>query len=204
MTFKGCEQARQRRPASAGFSLLEVIVCSGILAIAVSGTTAAILSCTYLNERVNHDTLALAAAEDRMAQIRGTPFANIVATFRNQTFDVPGLPRPVGATLPGEVIIIDSETPNEAAYGRNLGVAGGGPGVDLNGNGRTTDVLSGSVFGVDIDGDAGFSLSPEVYTPVVANMNNAKLLPVVVLIRWRSGEGIQRMQLMTTIVNRTP
>jgi len=30
------------------------------------------------------------------------------------------------------------------------------------------------------------------------------LIPVVVLIRWNSSEGIQRLQLVTTIVNRYP
>lgn len=200
------EPEQSTRSGAAGFTLIEVVICAGILAIAAVGAAAAILTSTHLNSRVSLETTALAAAEDKLAEIRGTPFASIVGTFTGQTFAVDGLPSPAGAGVdPGEVIIINSEAPNEASYGRNLGAEGGaGPGVDLNGNGRTNDILTGPAFGVDIDGDAGYSKSPAVYTATVANMTTAPLLPVVVLIRWRTGEGIQRVQLMTTVINRTP
>ena len=140
---------------AAGFTLIEVVISAAILAIAAVGLAAAILTSTHLNTRVSYETTALAAAEDKLAEIRGTPFANIVGTFTGQPFAVDGLPSPAGAGVdPGEVIIINSETPNEASYGRPLSAeAGAGPGVDLKGNGRTNDILAGDEFKVDINGD---------------------------------------------------
>jgi len=183
--------------ARAGFSLLEVVICMSILAIAIVGTGSAMLVSTHLNTRANHEALALAAAESKLAEIRESAFSGILGTFSGQTFAVPGLPNPTGVVDQGEVIIINSETPDEAAYGRNLGVPDGGPGVDLNGNGRFTDALSGAAFGLDIDGDGA-------YTTATVLPASFKLIPVAVLVRWRSSEGIQRLQVVTAVVNRSP
>jgi len=194
---EGALGGRRNGSGRAGFSLLEVTVCMAILAIAIVGTISSVLVSAQLNTRASYESLAQSAAEDRLAQIRETAFASIATTFSGQTFTVTGLPYPTGTVAHGEVIIINSETPNEAGFGRNLGGADGGPGVDLNGNGRFNDVLGGAVFGADIDGDGA-------YTTATVLPANYKLIPVVVLIRWRTGEGIQRLQLMTLIVNRAP
>jgi prepilin-type N-terminal cleavage/methylation domain-containing protein len=191
------ESVRGGSGLRAGFSLLEVMICMAILAIAIAGTASAVMVSTQLSNRANNDALAVAAAEDMLAQIRETAFDQIATTFSGKTFTVAGLPFPSGTVPQGEVIIINSETPNEAAYGRNLGGVDGGPGVDLNGNGRFNDVLSGATFGQDIDGDGA-------YTTATVLPANYKLIPVVVLIRWRSGEGMQRVQVMTSIANRHP
>ena len=185
------------RGPSAGFSLLEVIVSMAILAIAVVGTGSAVMISTHLNTRANHEALAQAAAESKVAEIRETGFGAILGTFSGQTFAVPGLPNPTGVVDQGEVIIINSETPDEATYGRNLGVPDGGPGVDLDGNGRFNDILSGAAFAMDIDGDG-------VQNTATVLPANFKLIPVVVLVRWRSSEGIQRLQIVTAVVNRSP
>jgi prepilin-type N-terminal cleavage/methylation domain-containing protein len=182
---------------SAGFSLLEVIVSMAILAIAVVGTGSAVMISTHLNTRANHEALAQAAAESKVAEIRETGFGAILGTFSGQTFAVPGLPSPTGIVDQGEVIIINSETPDEATYGRNLGVPGGGPGVDLDGNGRFNDILSGAAFAMDMDGDG-------VQNTATVLPANFKLIPVAVLVRWRSSEGIQHLQVVTAVVNRSP
>ena len=191
------DHQRVGRHDHAGFSLLEVIICMSILTIAVSSLVFAIMTANHLNNRSSAEALALAAAEGKLSEIRETPFANIVATFSGQTFTIANLTPPTAGTAQGEVIIINSEAPNEASFGRNLGVAGGASGVDLNGNGRTDDVLVGG-FGMDINGDGVVPTAGQVAPASMA------LIPVVVLIRWNSSEGIQRLQLVTTIVNRYP
>jgi hypothetical protein len=172
-----------------------------ILAFAISGAVAAILVTARMNTRAEAEMLATAAAEQVLAQVRQTPFATLFSDYVNpgdddkRFFTVADLQAPVAGVRHGEVILILDESPDEAAYGRNLGVPGGGSGVDLNGNGATTDVLNGADFQVDIDGDGAFN------TDAVAEAN-LRLIPVVVLIRWGSGEGVERLQVNTLVVDR--
>jgi len=200
---------RSDRSGSAGFTLLEVTICLAILAISISMAISAILVTAQMNTRAEAEMLATSAAEEALAQFRPTPFLDTTAPYDDidshyvappasaddrRFFTVPGLQAPAPGQPHGEIIVILDETPDEAAYGRNLGPGGGAPGVDLNGNGRTNDVLAGG-FGVDIDGDGALDADPILKA-------NRRLLPVVVLIRWGTGEGIQRLQIMTMVVDR--
>jgi len=192
-----CDLERGRD--SRGMSLLEVTIAIAVLAVMVCGVTMVIVSTSRLNTITREEAIAHAAAQDLLAQIRETPFENIVPNYQGMTFAVPGLRNPRVGVDHGEVIIIDDETPDEAAYGRNLGAGGGSPGVDLNGDGDRADILNvpavNSVFPVHLDADIVNFI--DVVAPA-----DFKLIPVVVLIRWDSGEGISRLQIMTVVADR--
>jgi prepilin-type N-terminal cleavage/methylation domain-containing protein len=99
--------ASRGRASRAGFSLLEVMLSMSILAIAIVGTASAVLVSSKLNDRSRYEAIALEAAEDKLAQIRETAFANVATTFSGQTFTVAGLPYPTGTVVHGEVIVND-------------------------------------------------------------------------------------------------
>jgi Tfp pilus assembly protein FimT len=103
----------------------------------------------------------------------------------------------------GEVVLVTNETPDEAAYGRDLDADGSADGVDLNGvdinrDGNHNDVLgstsSGWLFPLDLNGNGNT-------TDGVVPAADLQLLPVVVIVRWRSlAGGLEgRVQLMTVI-----
>jgi prepilin-type N-terminal cleavage/methylation domain-containing protein len=192
--------SRAHERGRAGFTLLEVTICMAILAVALSGTIAAILVTTQMNTQAEAEMLATAATEQALAQVRQTPFDNLYADYVNpgnpakRYFTIDGLAPPATGVAHGEVILILDETPDESTYGQPLAVGDPAAGVDLNANGSTTDSLGGG-FGVDIDGDGVVDADP--IPPA-----ELQLIPVVVLVRWRSGEGIQRFQVMTMVVAR--
>ena len=195
-----CAPTISKRQNSGGFTLLEVTICMAILAFALSGVIAAILVTAQMNTRAEAEMLATAAAEEALAQLRQTPFANIYADYvspgndAKRYFTVNGLQPPADGLPHGEVIVILDETPDEASYGRPLVAGGPAAGIDLNGNGTTNDILAAG-FGVDIDADGVLDPDPILQA-------NLKLVPVVVLVRWVSGEGTQRFQVMTMVVDR--
>jgi hypothetical protein len=153
-----------------------------------------------MNTRSREDQLALAAAEDILADIREvSSMEDLVTKFNGLTFAVEGLTAPPGFTDHGEVIIITDETPDESAYGRDMEAPAGPDGVDLNGDGDRVDLHSAltpdCAFPVHLDNDT-VNLIDNV---AAADMD---LVPVVVLVRWRTPVGIARLQLVTFVVDR--
>jgi prepilin-type N-terminal cleavage/methylation domain-containing protein len=187
---------KTNRRSEAGLTLLEVMIASAVLAIAICGTIGAVLACYQLNTRSREDALALAAAEDIIADVRELgSVEDVVNKYNGTTFTVEGLPRAPGVAAQGEVIVITDETPDEDVYGRNIG----GTGVDLNGDGDTLDihtmVTPDCAFPVDLDGD-GIPNNDKVLP------EDIKLVPVIVLVRWKAHVGIGRVQLITFVVER--
>ena len=195
-----CKAAMTVEPEHArGLTLIELMIAVAILAIAICGIMSAYFSSHRLNVRSREEAIAVAAAQDKLAEIREHSFADIVSTYGGQTFQVLGLTPVTPGADQGEVIIINDESPDEAAYGRDLDPPVGPDGVDLDGNGRRTDVLGvatvTSTFPADLDGDGA------TITPVVAPAA-FKLIPAVVVVTWRGSSGTARVQTMTMIADR--
>lgn len=182
-----------------GLTLVELMIAVAILAITICATMSAYFSSHRLNVRSREEAIAVAAAQDKLAEIREHNFDDVVNAYGGQTFQVFGLNPVAPGVDQGEVIIINDETPDEAAYGRDLEAPVGPDGVDLNGNGRRTDVLGlatvTGTFPADLDGDGAAT------TPVVAPAA-FKLIPVVVAVTWQGPSGTARVQMMTMIADR--
>ncbi|MHC4916624.1 MAG: PulJ/GspJ family protein [Planctomycetota bacterium] len=190
------------RNKEAGLTLIEVVIAVAILAVVFSMTVSAMLSSYDMSTRSRQDALALAAAQDMVAQIRTAQPNDVANNFAGLTFTVDGLPPPVvgGVAVPhGEVIVIADETPDEAAYGRDLLLPPGPDGIDLDGNGLRWDILtvaSGACpFPVDLDGS--LAVDNDAVLP-----DDMTLVPVVVVVSWESKVGLSRVQLLTFVVDR--
>jgi type II secretory pathway pseudopilin PulG len=190
------------RNKEAGLTLIEVVIAAAVLAVVFSMTVQAILSSYDMNTRSREDAIALAAAQDMVAQIRNSQPTDVATNFAGMTFTVDGLQAPVvgGVAVPqGEVIVIADETPDEAAYGRDLLKPLGPDGLDLNGNGTRWDIItvaSGKCpFPVDLDGTA--AIDNDKVLPA-----DMRLVPVVVVVSWQAKNGLSRVQLMTFVVDR--
>jgi len=78
-------------PNNNGATLIEVLVASALLILAVSGILISYLRCMELTETARNMSRAVQAAQSRMEQIRSTTYANIVSTHDNVGFAIPGL-----------------------------------------------------------------------------------------------------------------
>lgn len=74
-----------------GFTLAELMVSTGILGIVIAGILVSFIRCMELNEVSQNKSTATKAARSRMEVIKMTPYANLLATYNNVTFNVPGL-----------------------------------------------------------------------------------------------------------------
>jgi prepilin-type N-terminal cleavage/methylation domain-containing protein len=197
-----------------GYSLIEIMFSASILAVLVAAAGSAMISTSRRDMMTREDGAAAFAARGMIAEVRKLTIQQAFETYDedNRHFLVKLLNgNPVGSMglvvngirePEGEIIFITSERPNEADYGRDLSPFDGQPdGVDLNGNGTFTDVLNvaqadggRSIFPMDLNGNG-------TTTDVDITPANLQLLPVVVVVRWRSkatGEE-RRIQMMTVI-----
>ncbi len=192
---------------AAGFTMIELMVAVTVIAIMLIGAGSAVMTSTRLNQLIREESAAIRAAEAKIAEIRAATFAYAASSYNNHVFqarllrehtvsmglEVSGVAQPEG-----EVVLVTNETPSEAAYGRDLDGDGSADGVDLNGDGSVigslTSSSSGSLFPLDLNGDG------DTDDGVVAAAS-LELLPVVVIVRWRSlARGLEgRVQLMTVI-----
>lgn len=73
-----------------GFTLLELMIASGVLIIALVGLLATYIACLELEETTKNSNSALNAARQVLEEIRDTPFLSIFDTYDGYTFHVPG------------------------------------------------------------------------------------------------------------------
>ena len=76
---------------SSGFTLVEILVSTAILAIAVTGILISFLKSMELAEVSRNSSLAIQAARGRMEQMRSTNFTDIKATYDQVTFGITDL-----------------------------------------------------------------------------------------------------------------
>ena len=74
-----------------GFSLLELLVGSGLLLVTIAGVLVSYLRCIELAEISKNSSIALQAARSKMEQVTATPFDQIVTNFNNIPFNIAGL-----------------------------------------------------------------------------------------------------------------
>ena len=187
--------------------MIELMVAVSVIAVMLIGAGSAVATSMRLNQLMREEAAAIRAAEAKLAEIRAATFAYAATSYNNHTFRAGllrehtvsmGLEVSGAAQSEGEVVLVTNETPNEASYGRDLDDDGSADGVDLNGDGFAIGNLvtssSGSLFPLDLNGDG------DTDDGVVAAAN-LELLPVVVIVRWRSlARGLEgRIQLMTVI-----
>ncbi len=170
---------RQRRgqpSRSAGFSLLEVMISSGVLVIgllALTSTSMVAHSLDRSDEARQTASQALRAATERVQALSiraATDELGWATTLSDSllpggtpgaVFDVPRLEAWAGEASVGSLTLITDETLTDASLGVNLGMP-----RDLNGDGDASD------------------------TDVA---DNATVLPVIVRVRWDMGEGEREM-----------
>ena len=75
----------------AAFTLVELLVATAVMLVAVAGILMSYLRCMELNEISRNSAVAVQAASSRMERIKAAPFNQIWANYHNVAFDVPGL-----------------------------------------------------------------------------------------------------------------
>lgn len=175
---------RAARRTCAGFSLIELMIASFVLTVAVCGVSGSMVSALALN-RVNRETaLAQEAIRRVMEEARGVPFPQIFAAYNSSAADNP--PAPV------------------VSPGRNFAVFGLEPQVgDADGfvgevTFPTTVVAGVEQLREDVV-DAGLGMPRDlngVLTPgddLLNHANDYRLLPMRVRVSWRGVSGDRTM-----------
>ena len=86
--FKFLKMLRNRQLALTGFTLMELLTAILVLVIALTGLLSAYVGCFNLNENARNLTVATNAAQQRMEEIRNTPFDSISTTFNDAQFSI--------------------------------------------------------------------------------------------------------------------
>lgn len=76
------------RSGERGFSSIEVMFCLTFFSIAFLSTASTTVSFSKMRKLNSETQTAVAAAKNQMETIRGTTFAQIIATFNNANFQV--------------------------------------------------------------------------------------------------------------------
>ena len=77
-----------------GFTLLELMIVSGILIIVLTGLLGSFIACIELTQNTKNANLALTAVVGKMEEIRGTPsenFLNITSAYGNRSYSIAGM-----------------------------------------------------------------------------------------------------------------
>ncbi|MBU1853489.1 MAG: hypothetical protein KJ957_05550 [Candidatus Omnitrophica bacterium] len=90
-----------------GFTLLELIIGSAVLVVAIVGLIAAFANCFTLNESARNLTVTINNAQEKIEEIHNLPFDQIVA-LDGTNFEIAGLPDNDSEGT----IEIDSSNPN--------------------------------------------------------------------------------------------
>lgn len=192
---------RTRTERGEGFTLLEVIVATSVLAIALVGLISGLTSSMRLRQMNQDKALARNEAERVLSAIRGMP--SIVEAYQRfggagseNTFDVYGLPQPAPNQPVGTVIVWrrkDGNPPDPAAA------------TPLTAQDRLEAMARfGAPFPLNMTGEEGPFGNDFLDTNldgVVDGADTPTLMPVTVRIRWRSRNGIVT-QYFSTIVGR--
>jgi type II secretory pathway pseudopilin PulG len=73
-----------------GFTLAELIVAAGIMAVVFAGILMSYVRCMELNEASQNKSMAVKAARSQMELIRNSNYNNLVANYHGVTFNVTG------------------------------------------------------------------------------------------------------------------
>lgn len=104
---------RTRSTGFSGFALVDLLVATGVLLIALVGTAAALTSVSTLRRSSAETRMALTAARTALEQLRAAPFSTLLGTYgAGAGFDVDAdgdgvadLPPPPGENPAGRVVV---------------------------------------------------------------------------------------------------
>jgi prepilin-type N-terminal cleavage/methylation domain-containing protein len=97
-----------------GFTLLELMIASGVLVVVLTGLLSAYISCLELNETTKNSNLALGAVQEELENLRKAPFQTLNTTY---TFYATG---PLANLSLGRVVI--DRTTNSSFYRVDAGM----------------------------------------------------------------------------------
>ena len=133
-----------------GISLVEILIAAGILGVVLVGQIKLFIVCSGLATISGNMTMATAAAQSKLEEIRGHDYADIVADYSGATFDLTDI---VGKG----VVYVDSSNPdllevevvvswqdkNNRIVGEDTDLDGVlDIGEDTNGNGRLDSIVA--------------------------------------------------------------
>jgi len=177
-----------------GFTLLEVMFASAVLAIAISGAAGAMLSATQL-DRVNRErALALQSARRMVERSQDVEFEDLFAAYNSVANDDP--PDLVAAgTVPGASFACEGLTAQSADP-----------------DGVTGQVFFPTVMNGGVEELREDVVDPQLGMPMDLNMDGVidglnhagdyRLLPVRVRLSWRGVSGDRSADLVTIISRR--
>lgn len=93
---------------NSGITLLELMIATAVLVVAITGLVAIFTRFPSLNENARKLSLAVTASQDKMEEIRNSDFGILYTTYNGVSFDPAGFP-------PSEAegsIYIDNTNPN--------------------------------------------------------------------------------------------
>lgn len=73
-----------------GFTLLELMIALGVLIVALAGLLAVFTNLLSLNENSRKLTIAVAACQDKLEQIRNSNFSTVYTTYNGTNFNPAG------------------------------------------------------------------------------------------------------------------
>jgi type II secretory pathway pseudopilin PulG len=91
-----------------GFTLLELMIGTSVLIVALVGLLSSFAYLISLNENSSKLTLAMAACQSKMEEMRGSDFTTLHTTYNGTSFDPGGFP---SGEAKGSVYI-DNSNPN--------------------------------------------------------------------------------------------
>lgn len=189
-------QARGRRSprvASAGFTIVEVMVAVLVLVIAIVGIVGSMLSAMALN-RVNRETaIAQQAVRRVIEELSGVPFRETFALYNTVAGDDAGM----SMAERGSGFVVNGLQPQTGDADGLCGriefpiVDAGGGAVEL----REDVVDVGLSMPGDIDGDTNVGETADM-------SGTYRMLPVRVLVEWRGVSGDRSIELETMLSQR--
>ncbi len=185
-----------RRHRTAGVTIVELVVAIGVLAVALLALLSVISSAGQLQQTTREKALAYNAARRKIEEMRNRPLDQIYRAFNGTTADdIPGV------SCPGSTFAVDG-----------LNADGLGPVGTIvfpeNSSGlldeRIADPTLGMPKDLNGDGDAGEVQDAAAAAPHKALTNdNYTILPVKVVIRWRSaGRATSQIEVTTFIIGK--
>ncbi len=90
------------------FTLPELMIAALVLVTVLVGLLAAYVACFELNETNSNITLALNAAQEKMAEIRDYSFSNVCNDFHNSNFNLDGI-MPTGESMAKVYTYVDDD-----------------------------------------------------------------------------------------------
>lgn len=162
--------------ARGGFTLVEVVIASVVLVIAIGGLTGSILAGVKLSRSNEEQARAEAALRSAMARIQGTSFRDVFASYNADPLDDPG------GLAPGAGFAVDGL---DAVEGDPDGLPGEVifPSLSIAGEEQLREDFQDPAFNMPRD------LSGDGVVDALDHADDYRVLPVRVRVRWRGASG---------------